>query len=60
VELDADVNELEELGDCHRLSHAAPKLIEQLKALVVQIEASGGLIVPPGVREAIAEAEGTP
>jgi len=32
-----------------RLIAAAPDLLTQLEALVVQIEASGRLIVPPGV-----------
>jgi hypothetical protein len=36
---------------------AAPELLKQLKALVVQIEHSH-LIVPPGVRAAIDKAEG--
>lgn len=36
---------------------AAPDLYKQLKALVVQIEASRVLVVPPGVKAAIAKAE---
>jgi hypothetical protein len=37
---------------------AAPDLLAQLEALVVQIEASNVLIVPPGVRAAIKKAKG--
>lgn len=36
---------------------AAPELLTQLKALVVQIK-HAGLLVPPGVTDAIAKAEG--
>jgi hypothetical protein len=41
-----------------RVMAAAPELLKQLEALVVQIEASNVLIVPPGVREAIRKARG--
>lgn len=40
-----------------RLLAVAPELLEQLEALVVQIDAAG-LIVPPGVKEVIAKARG--
>ena len=41
-----------------QLMAAAPDLLTQLEALVVQIEASGRLTVPPGVTAAIAKAKG--
>lgn len=40
------------------LQQAAPDLLAQLKAVVVQIEHSRHLIVPPNLRAAIAKAEG--
>jgi hypothetical protein len=41
-----------------RLISAAPDLLAQLKALVIQIEASRVLVVPPNVKAAIAKAQG--
>ena len=41
------------------LIEAAPDLLAQLKAIMVQIE-SMGLVVPPGPLAAIAKAQGTP
>jgi hypothetical protein len=47
----------EESENAANLMAAAPDLLKQLKALVVQIKASG-LIVPPNVTAAIDKAEG--
>jgi hypothetical protein len=40
------------------LMAAAPDLLRQLEAIVVQIEHSGRLFVPPGVQAAINKARG--
>lgn len=36
---------------------AGPELLRQLKAMVVQMDRSNWLVVPPGIRAAIAKAE---
>ena len=41
-----------------RLIAAAPDLLEQLEALIVQIDSIPSLIVPPGPLAAIAKAKG--
>jgi hypothetical protein len=46
------------IGSAELLADVRADLLTQLKALVVQIEASGHLIVPPNVKKAIAKAEG--
>jgi hypothetical protein len=45
------------IGSAELLADQRAELLVQLKAIVVQIEASGRLIVPPGVSDAIAKAE---
>lgn len=49
---------LYDLDEQTRIAQAAPELLKQLKALCTQI-AEAGLVIPPGVTAAIAEAEGT-
>lgn len=55
--LDANLSDEEVEANVH-LIETAPELLEQLEALVVQLEATRRLVVPPGVKQVIAKARG--